>query len=87
MRHVLIAKLALGCAGIFMCGSVAGMGLANYAASGSFEFYQQQRLADWSPDLSARPSEVQSVDLAFASDRRAGPEALASEDALASFDR
>ncbi len=82
-----IAKLALGCAGIGMCGSLAGVGLANYAASGSFEFYRQQGLADWQQDRPSEPAGVWTADPAFASDRRAGPEELAPEEALASLNR
>jgi hypothetical protein len=85
MRRELIAKLALGCAGIFMCGSLAGVGLADYAASGSFEFYQQRQLSDWEPVLPPQPAALQSTDLAFASDRRDGPEATGAEEAFASL--
>ena len=80
--------IGLAMAGVvFTGGSLAGVGLANYAASGSFEFYKQQRLADWEPDLPDQPTALQSTDLAFASDRRAGADSLAAEEALASFDR
>lgn len=87
MRRELIAKLALGCLSIGLCGSLAGVGLANYAASGSFEFYKQQRLADWEPELPVQPTALQSTDLAFASDRRDRVDSLAAEEGLASFDR
>ncbi|MDP5280733.1 hypothetical protein Q9Q95_17540 [Sphingomonas sp. DG1-23] len=87
MRREFIAKLALGCAGIGLCGSLAGVGLANYAASGSFEFYKQRTASAWEPELPAQPTMLQSADLAFASDRRDGAESLAAEEALASFDR
>jgi len=87
MRREFFAKLALGCAGIGLCGGMAGMGLANYTASGSFEFYKQQRLSDWEPELPVQPTALQSTDLAFASDRRDGADSLAAEEVLASFDR
>ena len=85
MRREFIAKLTVGCAGIFICGSLAGVGLANYAASGSFEFYKQQRLSDWEPELPPQPAALESTDLAFASDRRDGPEATGAEEAFASL--
>jgi hypothetical protein len=86
MRREFFAKLALGCAGIGLCGSLAGVGLANYAASGSFEFYKQRPMADWEPELPVQSTALQSTDLAFASDRRDGAASLAAEEVLASFD-
>lgn len=47
MRRELVAKLALGCALICMSGSLLGLGLANYAASGSFDFYREANLRQW----------------------------------------
>jgi hypothetical protein len=85
MRRELILKLALGCAGVFMGGSVAGMSLANYVASGSFDFYRQPRVAQWTPD--PRPASIQSTDLALASDRRELLGSAAPDPALAAFDR
>lgn len=50
MRRDMMARLALGCAGIMMCGSLAGMGLANYVATGAFDFYRQTPVAEWRPE-------------------------------------
>jgi hypothetical protein len=69
MRQELIARLALGFAGICTAGGVAGVGLANYATAGSFDFYKQQRVAEWQPELPTQPTALESTDLAFASDR------------------
>ncbi|MBO9623442.1 MAG: hypothetical protein J7500_12095 [Sphingomonas sp.] len=58
MRRELVAKLALGCAVICMGGSLLGLELANYATSGSFDFYRDASLRQWtarSDDL--RPSD------------------------------
>lgn len=85
MRRETFAKLALGCAGICACGGMMGISLANYAASGSFEFYRQQRVAQWQPELPPQPAIVQSTDLAFASDRRGEGADAVPEGALASL--
>ena len=85
MPRQFVAKLALGCVSIGLCGSLAGVGLANYAASGSFEFYKHRQLSDWEAELPPQPTTVQSTDLAFASDRRDRPEAIGSEEAFASL--
>lgn len=79
MRRDLFAKLALGFAGIGICGGLAGLGLANYAASGSFEFYKQQRVAQWQPELPPQPTVLESTDLAFASDRPGEPGGVATD--------
>ncbi|UZK67154.1 hypothetical protein [Sphingomonas sp. M1-B02] len=45
-----MAKVALGFAGACTGGMLAGMALANYVASGSFDFYRQSHVAEWRPD-------------------------------------
>jgi hypothetical protein len=87
MRRDLYAKLALVCLGITLCGGMAGVGLANYAASGAFEFYKQRTASAWEPELPTQPTVLQSTDPAFASDRRDGADSRAAEEVLASFDR
>jgi hypothetical protein len=86
MRRERIAKLVLGCVGICTAGSVAGMGLANYATSGSFDFYTQHRVSDWQPELPQQEAALESTDLAFASDRRSQTDGAAAEAGPASFD-
>ena len=71
MRSDMWVKAALAIVGVCTSGSLAGMGLANYVASGTFEFYKQPRVAEWRPD--PRPaSSVATGDLAFASAYRSG---------------
>ncbi|NIJ20383.1 hypothetical protein FHS95_002075 [Sphingomonas naasensis] len=71
MRSALFAKLGLGFVGICACGTMAGIGLANYTESGSFQFYRQARMAAWEPTLPPQSTALESTDLAFASDHRA----------------
>lgn len=85
MRGELVAKLALGVTGLCALGGVAGMGLANYATSGAFDFYRQERVAQWQPEPPAQPTALESTDLAFASDRPDTDVARATEGELASF--
>ena len=47
MLRVVIAKLVVGVAAVCAGGGAAGIGLANYAESGSFHFYKQPRMGDW----------------------------------------
>lgn len=86
MRRTLLARLALGALGIGTCGTLAGMGLANYAESGAFHFYRQARVAEWEPTLPPQPSAIESTDLAFASDRRGDGAAAVPEGEVASLD-
>jgi len=86
MRRDFFAKVALGCAGICMSGGLAGVGLANYTTSGSFEFYKQRPLSDWEPVASTQSASLQTTDLAFAADRRVGREDAGAEEVFASFD-
>ena len=58
MRRALMAKLALGCAGIFIGGSLMGLALANYVESGSFHFYREASARAWT----AQASEVRPID-------------------------
>ncbi len=85
MRRDTIAKLTLGCLGIFMGGSMAGVGLANYVESGSFAFYKQRVPSTWDDAASAQVS-LQSTDLAFASGRRDATAGAGAEEVFASFD-
>ncbi|AQR72618.1 hypothetical protein [Sphingomonas sp. LM7] len=87
MQRETFAKLALGCLGICMCGSVAGMGLANYTTSGSFDFYKQRSATAWEAELPEQPTALESTDLAFASDRPDTIDDAAPKPELASFDR
>jgi hypothetical protein len=41
MGRALWVKALLGCTALLAVGGVAGMGLANFASDGSFEFYRQ----------------------------------------------
>ena len=85
MRGVIFAKLAMVCAGIFAAGGVAGMGLANYTTSGSFDFYRQHSVSAWQPELPPQAAALQSTDLAFASDYRPDAESTGAGQALASL--
>lgn len=86
MRGETFAKLMLGGLAVCACGSVAGMGLANYTTSGSFEFYRQASASTWQADLPAREVAFESADPGFASDRRAMRGEDAAEEILASFE-
>lgn len=70
MRRELMAKLALGCAGIFMGGSLMGVGLANYVESGSFHFYREASARAWA----ARAEDSRPIDFAAAGPSIAPPE-------------
>ena len=85
MRGAFFAKLAIGSLGIGIGGMLAGIGLANYTQSGSFEFYRQARVAEWEPTLPPQPTPVESTDLAFGSDRRATGANAAPEAEVASL--
>lgn len=85
MRRTLFAKLALGVLCISTGGMLAGMGLADYAESGSFQFYRQARAAEWEPDLPPQPAAIESTDLAFASDRREQRAGVEPEEEVASL--
>ena len=87
MRRELIAKLMLGCMAVTMAGGVAGVGLANYTESGSFEFYRQARVSEWTPPRSeTQTAALESTDLTFASDYRDEPSGSAPQTSLASFE-
>lgn len=85
MQRTLFARLALGGLGIGICGMLGGIGLANYAESGSFHFYRQARVAEWEPGLPPRPSAFESTDPAFASDRRGDAAKVEAEGEVASL--
>lgn len=85
MRRTFIAKLALGAIGICAGGMLAGIGLANYAQSGAFEFYREARVAAWEPTLPPQPTAIQTTDLAFGSDRRGQGSSAAPEEEVASL--
>lgn len=52
MWRALIIRAALGGAAICAAGGMAGVGLANYVASGSFDFYKSPPGAEWQPEPS-----------------------------------
>jgi transcription initiation factor TFIID subunit TAF12 len=85
MRGAFAAKLALGVMAIFTAGCLAGMGLANYVTSGTFDFYRQQRVSEWRPTLPPQPAVLESTDPAFASDRPDETGGTATERSLASL--
>lgn len=85
MRCETFAKLALGSLAICACGSVAGIGLANYATSGTFEFYRQASASVWKAELPTQEVAFESADPAFASDRRVIAGDGAADEVLASF--
>lgn len=60
MRRALMARLALGSAGILIGGSLMGLALANYADSGSFHFYREASARAWT----AQASPVRPIDFA-----------------------
>lgn len=70
MQHALMVKLALGCAGIFTSGSLAGLALANYVESGSFHFYREASVRE-----SSMPREIRPVDFVVAAPPAASHEA------------
>jgi hypothetical protein len=84
MRSVVVAKLAIGGLVVSLGGGLAGVGLANYVESGSFEFYRQARVADWTPEPAR--ARFQSTDLTYASDYRDGAQAAAPQATFASFE-
>ena len=86
MRREWMAKLLIGCLAVTTMGSVAGVGLANYAESGSFEFYRQARASEWTPSRTEARTALESIDLAFVSDYRDELPGAASETRLASFE-
>ncbi|WP_448664864.1 hypothetical protein ACG3SL_09385 [Sphingomonas sp. CJ20] len=49
MRGDVIAKLGLAGAAIFGVGGAIGLGLANFAESGDFEFYRHAPTVAWEP--------------------------------------
>lgn len=85
MRRTLLARLALGCLGIGLGGTLAGMGLANYTESGSFQFYREARMETWQPEPPPQPTVIESSDLAFASDRRGAGATAVPESEVASL--
>lgn len=54
MLRTLIARIAIGGVAICTFGGIAGIGLANYAESGTFHFYKQPRMSDWPEQTAAR---------------------------------
>lgn len=85
MRGEFAAKLAVGMMAICAAGGLAGMGLANYVTSGTFDFYRQQRVSEWQPTLPPQPAVLESTDPAFASDRPDEARVTATERSLASL--
>ena len=53
MGSALWVKALLACTGLFAVGGVAGIGLANFASDGAFEFYRQTSMADLRPSYQA----------------------------------
>lgn len=86
MRGETFAKLMLGGLAVCACGGVAGIGLANYTTSGSFEFYRQASASAWQAELPAQTMVVESADPGFGSDHRATGAEGAAEEMLASFE-
>ncbi|MGK6355478.1 hypothetical protein ACMGDH_09630 [Sphingomonas sp. DT-207] len=70
MRRELMARLALGSAGIFIGGSLMGLALANYADSGSFHFYRAASERAWT----AKASQVRPIDFAAETSWLASPD-------------
>lgn len=68
MRRDAWARLALMGLGTFVGGSIAGLGLANYTASGSFDFYRSASVEAWRSE--PRISTPDAGDLAFGSPYR-----------------
>jgi len=60
MRPGLMVRLALGCAWIFVGGSLMGLALANYVETESFHFYRQASARAWK----APPTEIRPIDFA-----------------------